>query len=99
MPYKLRKAPKRPLYWVVAVDTGKKYSHEPIPLEKAKAQMRVLEASIHKELTGGCPYCGGAVGGINLKNDSIYNHFDTFPPGIIKGLEGVSVNRSYHLQQ
>ena len=67
MPYKLRKAPKKPLYWVVAVDTGKKYSHEPIPLEKAKAQMRVLEASMHKELTGGCPYCGGAVGGIKKR--------------------------------
>jgi len=42
MPYKLRKAPKKNLYWVVNSDTGKKHSKDPIPLEKAKAQMRLL---------------------------------------------------------
>lgn len=42
MPYKLRKAPKKDLYWVVNSDTGKKHSKDPIPLEKAKAQMRLL---------------------------------------------------------
>ena len=42
MPFKLRKAPNRDLYWVVNVDTGKKYSKEPIPKERAQAQMRVL---------------------------------------------------------
>lgn len=44
MPYKLRKAPKRDLYWVVGQD-GTKKSKEPIPLERAKAQMRALYAS------------------------------------------------------
>ena len=42
MPYKLRKAPKKNLYWVVNSETGKKHSKDPIPLEKAKAQMRLL---------------------------------------------------------
>ena len=49
MPYKLRKAPNRNLYWVVTSETGKKHSKEPIALEKAKAQMRILE----KALVGG----------------------------------------------
>jgi hypothetical protein len=44
MPWKLRKAPNRDLYWVVDVN-GKKYSKEPIPLERAKAQMRALYAN------------------------------------------------------
>jgi len=44
MPYKLRKAPNRDLYWVVGED-GTKKSKEPIPLERAKAQMRALYAS------------------------------------------------------
>jgi hypothetical protein len=47
MPYKLRKAPKRDLYWVVGED-GKKHSKEPIPLERAKAQMRALYASMRR---------------------------------------------------
>jgi hypothetical protein len=49
MPYKLRKAPKRDLYWVVTIETGKKHSKDPIPLDKAQAQMRILE----KQLVGG----------------------------------------------
>ena len=49
MPYKLRKAPKRELYWVITTETGKKHSKEPIPKEKAQAQKRILEA----ELSGG----------------------------------------------
>lgn len=48
MPYKLRKAPGRDLYWVVGVD-GKKYSKDPIPEERAKAQMRVLYMAMRKE--------------------------------------------------
>jgi hypothetical protein len=43
MPYKLRKAPNRDLYWVVAID-GQKKSKEPIPKERAEAQMRALYA-------------------------------------------------------
>ena len=49
MPYKLRKAPKRNLYWVVTIETGKKHSKDPIPLAKAQAQMRILE----QQLVGG----------------------------------------------
>jgi site-specific DNA-cytosine methylase len=51
MPYKLRKAPNRDLYWVVNKETGKKHSNEPLPLERAKAQMRALYANEPK--TGG----------------------------------------------
>jgi hypothetical protein len=46
MPYKLRKAPNRNLYWVVTIETKKKHSKDPIPLEKAKAQMRILESAL-----------------------------------------------------
>jgi len=46
MPYKLRKAPKRDLYWVVTTETGKKHSKDPIPMDKAKAQLRILESAL-----------------------------------------------------
>lgn len=52
MPYKLRKAPNRDLYWVVNKETGKKYSKEPLPYDKAVAQMRALYAS-EPQLKGG----------------------------------------------
>ncbi len=48
MPYKLRKAPKRDLYWVVGED-GKHHSGEPLPKAKAEAQMRALYAAMPKE--------------------------------------------------
>jgi hypothetical protein len=48
MPYKLRKAPNRDLYWVVGED-GKKHSKEPIPKERAEAQMRALYSAMNKE--------------------------------------------------
>lgn len=44
MPYKLRKAPKRDLYWVIGKD-GTKHSKEPLPRERAEAQMRALYAA------------------------------------------------------
>jgi hypothetical protein len=53
MPYKLRKAPKKNLYWVVTTETGKKHSKNPIPLDKAKAQKRILESALVGELRGG----------------------------------------------
>lgn len=54
MPYKLRKAPKKELYWVVNKDTGKKHSKDPLPKERAMAQMRALYASeAGYEMTGG----------------------------------------------
>jgi hypothetical protein len=45
MPYKLRKAPKRDLFWVVNKETGTKHSKEPLPKERAQAQMRALYAA------------------------------------------------------
>jgi hypothetical protein len=52
MPYKLRKAPKKELYWVITTETGKKHSKLPIPLDKAKAQMRILESALHGGVLG-----------------------------------------------
>jgi len=49
MPYKLRKAPQSNLYWVVNKETGEKYSKEPIPEDRAKAQMRALYAAMQRE--------------------------------------------------
>ena len=45
MPYKLRKAPKRDAYWVINIETGKKHSNDPLPRDRAEAQMRALYAS------------------------------------------------------
>lgn len=59
MPYALRKAPKRDLYWVVNEETGMKHSKDPIPKERAEAQRRALYAS---ERTGGSDCgCGGGM--------------------------------------
>ena len=54
MPYILRKAPKRDLYWVVSQETGKKHSKDPIPRAKAEAQMRVLVSAMKGEGDCGC---------------------------------------------
>ncbi len=67
MPYKLRKAPKRDLYWVVGED-GTKHSKEPIPKERAEAQMKALYIAMRKKRGGNvanplapsCPVKGGA---------------------------------------
>jgi hypothetical protein len=53
MPYKLRKAPKRDLYWVVGED-GSKKSKDPIPRKRAEAQMRALYASENQMKGGMC---------------------------------------------
>ncbi len=45
MPYKLRKAPNKNLYWVVNKETGHKYSKLPLPKERAEAQRRALYAN------------------------------------------------------
>jgi hypothetical protein len=52
--YKLRKAPKRELYWVIGKD-GTKHSKEPIPRERALAQQKALYASWRekKQMKGG----------------------------------------------
>ena len=46
MPYKLKKKRNEPLYWVITIETGKKHSKDPIPKEKAKAQMRILKTAL-----------------------------------------------------
>ena len=51
MPYKLRKAPGRDLYWVVGED-GSHKSKDPIPKKRAMAQMRALYANV-KDIKGG----------------------------------------------
>ena len=51
MPYRLRKAPKRDLYWVVGED-GTKHSKEPLPLKRAKAQMSALYIAMRKKEGG-----------------------------------------------
>ena len=48
MPYTLRKAPNRNLYWVVAQD-GRHMSKDPIPLARAQAQRRALYANENKK--------------------------------------------------
>ena len=56
MPYKLRKAPKKELYWVITIETGKKHSKLPISLDKAKAQIRILETALG--IPKKCHKCG-----------------------------------------
>jgi len=48
MPYKLRKAPRKDLYWVVGPD-GKHHSKEPLPKERAEAQMKALYSAMRRE--------------------------------------------------
>ena len=52
MPWKLRKAPKKDLYWVINKETGKKHSKEPLPKERATAQMKALYANVPVEGKG-----------------------------------------------
>ena len=47
MPFKLRKAPRRELYWVVTKESGHKHSIDPLPYEQAMAQIRALYAREH----------------------------------------------------
>ena len=54
MPYKLRKAPNRDLYWVVSLD-GTKHSKEPLPKARAEAQMRALYSAMRMEGGGARP--------------------------------------------
>jgi hypothetical protein len=47
MPYKLRKAPNRDLFWVVNTETGHKHSIEPIPKSRAQRQLNLLRGIDH----------------------------------------------------
>jgi hypothetical protein len=46
MPYDLKKARGKDLYWVITKETGLKHSKDPLPLERAIAQMRALYANV-----------------------------------------------------
>ena len=48
MPYKLRKAPRKNLYWVVGPD-GKHHSKDPLPKARAEAQMKALYSAMRRE--------------------------------------------------
>ena len=54
MPYKLKKKRGEDLYWVVDID-GHKYSKDPIPKERAEAQIRALYASEKNKHGGDIP--------------------------------------------
>jgi len=49
MPFKIRKAPNRDLYWVVKVSDGTHMSKEPIPLKRAEKQLIALHIAMSKE--------------------------------------------------
>ena len=49
MPYKIRKAPNRDLYWVVKVSDGTHMSKEPIPLKRAEKQLIALRIAMSRE--------------------------------------------------
>ena len=46
--YKLRKVPKKNLYWVVAED-GRHMSKEGLPKERAEAQMKALYIAMRRK--------------------------------------------------
>jgi len=46
MPYDLKKARGKDLYWVITKGTGVKHSKEPLPLQTAIAQMRALYRNV-----------------------------------------------------
>ena len=53
MPYRLRKAPKRDLYWVID-DKGKHYSKDPLSKDRARQQQKALYAAESRgEMKGG----------------------------------------------
>ena len=65
MPYKLRKARNKPLYWVID-NSGKKYEKEPIPLERAKKQLVALH--IHTKHGGSSVVDTNALNATTLGN-------------------------------
>jgi hypothetical protein len=67
MPFKLRKVPKKDLYWVVD-DKGKHYSKEGLPKDRAKEQMKALYAAEGRgEMKGKGKDCGCGGGSKDLE--------------------------------
>jgi len=48
MPFRIRKAPKKDLYWVIGPD-GKHHSKDPLPKARAEAQMKALYSAMRRE--------------------------------------------------
>ena len=69
MPYKLRKAPKRPLYWVVSKESGRKHSLEPIPLKRAQLQMKALYRAMNLKGGRGAPVTNTPVANDGMEAD------------------------------
>lgn len=88
MPYKLRKAPGRDLYWVVNKETKEKYSKEPLPKAKAEAQMRALYSNTKEEIKGGRRISDEAL--MKVKEYKMLTYHDPFP-------DHEDVHRWWHL--
>lgn len=87
MPYRLRKSPKRDLYWVIGED-GTKHSKEPIPKERAEAQMKALYIAMRQKR-----------GGAKFPRKIIYDSdssSDSEPP---KGRCGVSIPKNEFIRE
>ena len=91
MPYTLRKAPNRDLYWVVAED-GQKKSKEPLPRARAEAQMRALYSVMRKEpaLKGGCDTCPDAL--VERMNKMLPHLFGGMKQRFYEDMEDIQTN-------
>jgi len=49
MPYKIKKAPGRNLYWVITEQDGRHLSKDPLPLEQAKKQLAAVNIAYARE--------------------------------------------------
>ena len=90
MPYKLRKARNKELYYVVD-STGDKYSKEPIPLARAKRQITALHINIHgkpkRKLRGGNIWNDYVRPGIRwLVQNNIHYYAGMLAGGILQGI-------------
>ena len=70
MPYKLRKAPGKDLYWVVNKETKQKLSKIPMAKDQAMAQMRAVYANEHKS--------GGALSPFMSATNTLYHNAEEF---------------------
>jgi hypothetical protein len=78
MSYKLRKVPKKDLYWVVDT-SGKKYSKEGLPKERAQAQIKALYVHTKDEIKGGVNRLG--ISGLKTTTEGMPQEvIQTLPP-------------------
>ena len=98
-PYIIKKSRGKDLYWVVTEETGKKHSKQPITLDKAKAQLRILDSTYHEgsdsdseeEISGGGYYT-------RQLNDRLRNISPEIKDPIIQRTKQLlqQVGKSYH---